>query len=80
MLQRVVKCLELIRDLSLMSVSANLGRNLVALVPQSPEGVLDAAACLSYKSDELTVGSCQNSSHNNTPNAKRTKSDNGTSN
>ncbi|KAF7829294.1 cyclin-D4-2-like isoform X1 [Senna tora] len=71
--KRVKKCVELIRDLSLISVSANLGRNLVAMVPQSPDGVLDGA-CLSYKSDELTVGSCRNSSHN-TPDAKRTKSD-----
>lgn len=71
--KRVLKCLELIRDLSLMSVSASLSRNLMPLVPQSPDGVLDAA-CLSYKSDELTVGSYQNSSHD-TCNAKRTKSD-----
>ncbi|KAI9125056.1 hypothetical protein K1719_003672 [Acacia pycnantha] len=74
--KRVLKCLELIRDLSLMSVSASLSRNLMPLVPQSPDGGLDAAACLSYKSDELTVGSYQNSSHNNTCNdAKRTKSE-----
>lgn len=68
----MLKCVELIRDLSLINVSAHLGRSLVPLLPQSPDGVLDAA-CLSYKSDELTVGSCQNSSLN-TPNAKRSKS------
>ncbi|XP_028769399.1 cyclin-D4-1-like [Neltuma alba] len=71
--KRVLKCLELIRDLSLTSFSASMSRNLMPLVPQSPDGVLDAA-CLSYKSDELTVGSYQNSSQN-TCNAKRTKSD-----
>lgn len=60
---RVLKCLELIKDLSLMSASANVAGALAPSVPQSPVGVLDAA-CLSYKSDELTVGSCANSSHN----------------
>lgn len=73
-LQRVLKCLELIKNLSLMSVSASLSRNLMSLVPQSPDVVLDAA-CLSYKSDELTVGSYQNSSHNTCNIAKRTKPD-----
>ena len=51
------------KDLSLISGSANVASNLASSVPQSPVGVLDAA-CLSYKSDELTVGSCANSSHN----------------
>ena len=61
--ERVVKCLELMKDLSLISGSANVASNLASSVPQSPVGVLDAA-CLSYKSDGiLTVGSCANSSH-----------------
>ena len=78
--ERVLKCVELIRDLSLISVSANFGAKSTPFVPQSPVGVLDGG-CLSYKSDELTVGSCPNSSHNS-PNTKRSKSDgpsNGTS-
>ncbi|KAG5067860.1 hypothetical protein AAZX31_01G024100 [Glycine max] len=80
---RVLKCVELIRDLSLINVAASLGSK-VPYVPQSPIGVLDAG-CLSYKSDELTVGSCPNSSHNiSNPNpTKRSKPDgpsNGTSN
>ncbi|KAF5464076.1 hypothetical protein F2P56_014187 [Juglans regia] len=60
---RVLKCLELIKDLSLIHGSANVANASAPSVPQSPIGVLDAA-CLSYKSDELTVGSCANSSHN----------------
>ncbi|RDX58653.1 Cyclin-D4-1, partial [Mucuna pruriens] len=69
---RVLKCVELIRDLSLINVYANIG-NKVAFMPQSPAGVLDAG-CLSCKSDELTVGSCPNSSHKS-PNTKRSKPD-----
>lgn len=71
--ERVLKCLELIRDLSLINVSANLGSNSAPFVPQSPVGVLDNG-CSSFKSDELTDGSCPNSSHNS-PNTKRSKSD-----
>ncbi|KAK7407208.1 hypothetical protein VNO78_08926 [Psophocarpus tetragonolobus] len=79
---RVIKCVELIRDLSLINVAATLGSK-VPFVPQSPDGVLDAG-CLSYKSDELTVGSCPNSSHNSSipSTTKRSKPDgpsNGTS-
>ncbi|PQP92976.1 hypothetical protein Pyn_10291 [Prunus yedoensis var. nudiflora] len=71
---RVLKCLELIKDLSLISGSANRGSASASSVPQSPVGVLDAA-CLSYKSDEFTVGSCANSSHKS-PDIKRRKPDN----
>ncbi|KAL5177484.1 Cyclin-D4-1 [Glycine soja] len=67
--ERILKCLELIKDLSLIQDSANLGTNLASFVPQSPIGVLDAA-CLSSISDELTVGSYTDSSLN-TPNSKR---------
>lgn len=43
------------------------------LAPHSPIGVLEAA-CLSYKSDETTVGSCPSSSHSS-PVTKRRKLD-----
>ncbi|KAG7994185.1 hypothetical protein I3843_01G044300 [Carya illinoinensis] len=66
---RVLKCLELMKDLSLIHGSANVANASASSVPQSPIGVLDAA-CLSYKSDELTVGSCANSSHNSPPDAR----------
>lgn len=68
--ERVLKCVELIRDLSLIKVGGN---NFAPFVPQSPIGVLDAG-CMSFKSDELTNGSCPNSS-NSSPNAKRIKFD-----
>ncbi|XVF64869.1 hypothetical protein PTKIN_Ptkin09bG0201300 [Pterospermum kingtungense] len=62
--ERVMKCVELIRDLSLAGGS----------VPQSPIGVLDhAAACLSYKTDDTTLESCANSSATTSPSTKRRK-------
>ncbi|KAG7990237.1 hypothetical protein I3843_02G015400 [Carya illinoinensis] len=62
---RVLKCLDLIKDLSLSLIngSANVASAFAPPVPQSPIGVLDAT-CLSYTSDELTVGSYANSLHN----------------
>lgn len=69
--ERVMKCVEMVHDLSLVGGSVKAGNASVSSVPQSPIGVLDAA-CLSYKSDETTVGSCANSSHCS-PTAKRRK-------
>ncbi|KAJ8551645.1 hypothetical protein K7X08_021660 [Anisodus acutangulus] len=69
---RVMKCLELIQDLTL--VSGTSAATAAASVPQSPNGVLEAA-CLTYKSGEGTVGSCPNSSNTNSPDAKRRKLD-----
>ncbi|XP_057503763.1 cyclin-D4-2-like [Actinidia eriantha] len=63
--KRVLKCFEMIHETSLISAS-------VPTVPLSPIGVLDAAACLSYKTDDTTVESCTNSSHNS-PDPKRRK-------
>ncbi|XP_009614641.1 cyclin-D4-1 isoform X1 [Nicotiana tabacum] len=58
---RVQKCVELIQDLA---TATTITTTTASLVPQSPIGVLEAAACLSYKSgDERTVGSCTTSSH-----------------
>ncbi|KAL8133936.1 cyclin-D4-1 [Apium graveolens] len=72
---RVMKCIEMIQDLTLIAETSN-GTSIVLAttqVPQSPNGVLDAA-CLSYKSDERTVGSCPNSSHTS-PDTKRRRLD-----
>lgn len=70
---RVVKCVELIQDLALMMVG---GSSSFSSLPQSPVGVLEAAAtCLKYKRYyERTVGTCPNSPHT-TPLAKRGKLD-----
>ncbi|XWS21430.1 hypothetical protein CRYUN_Cryun30bG0054200 [Craigia yunnanensis] len=71
--ERVMKCVELVHDLSLVGGSVKEGNAPVPSVPHSPIGVLDAA-CLSYKSDDTTVGSCANSSHtHSSPNIKRRK-------
>jgi len=65
--ERVLKCVNLISDLSLIGVSFKDTTASVPSVPQSPIGVLDAA-CLSYKSD----GSCAKFS-DNSPDSKRRK-------
>lgn len=65
-----MKCIELIRDFSLISNVYGVGGS----VPQSPVGVLDAA-CLSYKTEELTAGSCGNSSSRDSPDSKRRRLD-----
>lgn len=71
--ERVLKCLQLIHDLSLFGGSVKGTSASLLSVPQSPIGVLDAA-CLSYSSNHTTVEPCANSSHN-TPDAKRRKLD-----
>ncbi|KGN48716.1 cyclin-D4-1 [Cucumis sativus] len=85
--ERVMKCIDLIRDFSLISnVYGNtLGGGNVGSVPQSPVGVLDAA-CLSYKTEELlTAGSCGNgnsssSSSHDSQDSKRRRQDRPSSN
>lgn len=71
--ERVLKCLQLINDLSLFGGSVKGTSASLLSVPQSPIGVLDAA-CLSYSSNHTTVEPCANSSHS-TPDAKRRKLD-----
>ncbi|KAE8701142.1 Cyclin-D4-1 [Hibiscus syriacus] len=76
---RVLKCVELMKDLSFINGAAAVATRhssaaASSTVPQSPIGVLDAAACQSYKSDEITVGSSANSSHSS-PDIKRRKHD-----
>ncbi|KAM3283170.1 cyclin-D4-1 [Capsicum chacoense] len=82
---RVMKCLELIQDLTLVSgtsVTTNTAAATttagfaVAYAPQSPNGVLEVG-CLSYKSGEgtTTVGVCPNLSNTDNPDAKRRKLD-----
>ncbi|KAL1327483.1 hypothetical protein HN51_037534 [Arachis hypogaea] len=77
---RVLKCIELIRDLALTKISANSNGNLAPLAPQSPLGVLDGT-CLSYRSEEsTTVGGSFTDSFQYSPRAKRCRSENGPSN
>ncbi|KAF1873772.1 hypothetical protein Lal_00029477 [Lupinus albus] len=63
--ERVLKCLEVMRDLSLVKISGNL----TPFVSESPVCVLDGA-CTSSKTDKLTIGSSSNSS-NLTPNTEK---------
>ncbi|KAK7321259.1 hypothetical protein VNO77_31725 [Canavalia gladiata] len=74
--ERVLKCVKMIQELSSNSGSAKDTSASVSVsvpcVPQSPIGVLEVA-CFSYKSDDTNAGSCANSSHNNSPEAKRRK-------
>uniref|UniRef100_A0A803MEG2 B-like cyclin n=1 Tax=Chenopodium quinoa TaxID=63459 RepID=A0A803MEG2_CHEQI len=48
--ERLMKCVEMMQEMRMNNRS-----NGATSVPQSPIGVLDASACLSYKSDELGV-------------------------
>ncbi|KAA3476639.1 cyclin-D4-1-like [Gossypium australe] len=68
--ERVMKCIELLHEVSIVKLSN-------ASLPLSPIGVLDAAACLSYKTDDTTsIGSFANSSPSSvhtSPNSKRRK-------
>ncbi|KAE9614466.1 putative cyclin [Lupinus albus] len=67
---RILKCLELMRDMSMVKVSGNLSSNL------SPAGVLNCA-CSSFKSDELTVPSVSSNTErksNNVPSDETYKS------
>nr|CAA71244.1 cyclin-D like protein [Oxybasis rubra] len=77
--ERLMKCVEIMHDLRMSSRSN--GALASTSVPQSPIGVLDASACLSYKSDDTSTtpsGSCGNSAHSSpasAPPPKRRKLD-----
>ncbi|GMI75216.1 Cyclin D2;1 [Hibiscus trionum] len=65
---RVLKCVELMKDLSFINgvatVAAQHSSASSFIVPQSPIGVLDeTVVSLSYKSDKITVDPYTNSSH-----------------
>lgn len=66
--EKVIRCCEAIKDIRVFERSFLLS---VPSAPQSPIGVLDAKS-LSYKSDETTASSQENS-RNNSPAAKKRK-------
>ncbi|KAL9275601.1 Cyclin-D4-1-like protein [Drosera capensis] len=71
--ERLLKCLNLIRDFSLANGSLKVPTSSSQSVPQSPIGVLDAA-CQSYKSgDDTPSGSCANSTQSTPAAPKRRK-------
>ncbi|XP_010926356.2 cyclin-D4-1 [Elaeis guineensis] len=70
--ERVLRCNEVIQRMTLMEKESSQSVSLsVSSVPHSPIGVLDAAS-LSYKRDDITVGSDANSNES-TPAAKKRK-------
>lgn len=73
--EKVLKCVELMNDLCLFSNPAAQNALMASIVPQSPNGVLEAA-CWSYKSDDITtVGSCATTSSFSSQENKRRKHD-----
>ncbi|XP_009391338.2 cyclin-D3-1-like isoform X1 [Musa acuminata AAA Group] len=68
----VFRCYEMIQELmAVRGRSLEIASPLASYVPQSPNGVLDAA-CLSYKSDDTSAGS-QATCHQDSPANKRRK-------
>lgn len=56
--ERVLRCYQLIQDkITMGSIVLKSAGSSMFSVPQSPIGVLDAAACLSQQSDDTAVGS-----------------------
>lgn len=74
---RLLKCLQMIEDLTEIAQSTDLADGIVSVAraePQSPSGVLDAA-CLIYGSDERTVYSSPSSSNATSQDPKRRRLD-----
>lgn len=56
--ERVLRCHEMIQEkITMGSIILKSAGSSISSVPQSPIGVLDAAACMSQQSDDATVGS-----------------------
>ncbi|WVZ73539.1 hypothetical protein U9M48_021831 [Paspalum notatum var. saurae] len=56
--ERVLRCHEMIQEkITMGSIVLKSAGSSISSVPQSPIGVLDAAACLSQQSDDATAGS-----------------------
>lgn len=56
--ERVLRCYEMIQDnITIGNIALKSAGSSISSVPQSPIGVLDAAACLSQLSDDTAVGS-----------------------
>ncbi|KAL9261267.1 Cyclin-D3-1-like protein [Drosera capensis] len=68
--ERLIMCLELIHDHTLVNGSLKVPSSSSGSVPQSPIDVLDAS-CLSYKSEDTPSRSVTNSFHNSPTASKR---------
>ncbi|KAI4366545.1 hypothetical protein MLD38_022409 [Melastoma candidum] len=73
--EKVMKCMERLCEMEFIGGSGKNASSATASVPQSPIGVLDAATCLSYKSEEAGGGVVGNppssSSHDTTPDTNK---------
>lgn len=69
---KILKCLEVMKNVNLAKVSLDLGSDSEEFEPGSPIGVLDAA-CVSSKSDGITVESSHTNSTPENPITKRLK-------
>lgn len=70
--ERVLRCHEMIQEkITMGSIILKSAGSSISSVPQSPIGVLDAAACLSQQSDDATVGSPATCYHSSSTSKRR---------
>ncbi|RCV08452.1 hypothetical protein SETIT_1G327700v2 [Setaria italica] len=70
--ERVLRCHEMIKEkITMGSIILKSAGSSISSVPQSPIGVLDAAACLSQQSDDATVGSPATCYHSSSTSKRR---------
>ncbi|TVU28612.1 hypothetical protein EJB05_20135, partial [Eragrostis curvula] len=70
--ERVSRCYEMIQEkITLGNIVLKSAGSSMSSVPQSPIGVLDAAACLSQQSDDATVGSSPATCYHSSSTSKR---------
>ncbi|RLM78920.1 hypothetical protein C2845_PM12G27720 [Panicum miliaceum] len=70
--ERVLRCHEMIQEkITMGSIILKSAGSSIFPVPQSPIGVLDAAACLSQQSDDATVGSPATCYHSSSTSKRR---------
>nr|CAB3451152.1 unnamed protein product [Digitaria exilis] len=70
--ERVLRCHEMIQEkIAMGSIVLKSAGSSISSVPQSPIGVLDAAACLSQQSDDATAGSPATCYHSSSTSKRR---------
>ncbi|CAN6239354.1 unnamed protein product [Urochloa humidicola] len=70
--ERVLRCHEMIQEkITMGSIVLKSAGSSISSVPQSPTGVLDAAACLSQQSDDATAGSPATCYHSSSTSKRR---------
>ncbi|XP_020243910.1 cyclin-D4-1-like [Asparagus officinalis] len=69
--ERLLRCYEVIQEVVLMRSGPLRNDSTASISSVSPNGVLDAARCMSFKSDDMTVGSHAHSYHSSPANKRR---------